>query len=658
MNISEDMLDEALAAKLRNRNLRKFCSDPQYEKRCEDLGLSRSAFRKWKDAYVGEVEANRIETLTPESLIPVILREGPDGIGSRLVPNFLSYLERVSPEDMAKLKNIRAVTDCRYQEEWNVAARMMQRKVIMHVGPTNSGKTHTAIERLKEARNGIYCSPLRLLAHEVYLRMNRMGKPCQLITGEERRQPEVDGVPIPVPIGPYDEPMVPLTASTIEMANMAAPYDVAVIDEIQMISDMQRGWAWVQALQGLQAKEIHLCGEPTAVPLVKRLFAAMSEDVEVYTYDRLSPLKVDRASLNGKWSNIRKGDCVVTFSRDKIFQTKRLIEKATGMKCAVIYGALPPGTRAEQARLFNDSSSGYDVMVASDAVGMGLNLNIQRVVFETMYKYDGDSMKPISISQTRQIGGRAGRFKSMYDCGVVTTFEKRDIPLLEKKINASPAPIASAGFKPPTVMVETLSRHFPKVPFAKLWAMFKDCANLGSKYHICSFKDSETIANAIEEVPLLIKDRYQFMYAPIQTRDSVVVNNAVKFAKALAARKPCHVADFVELPSTVPKSKEELLELESTHRTTILYLWLHFHYPTIYIDVEEAQELKVKCEQMIQNSLTEAHNKRKSKMRGAMASSPPNGKKCGEIYDNATSFQTQRPDRCRNQATGYASIQT
>ena len=133
------------------------------------------------------------------------------------------------------------------------------------------------------------------------------------------------------------------------MADLATRYEISVIDEIQMLSDMQRGWAWTQALLGLQAKEIHLCGEPTAVPIIKRLFMAMQEDVEVRNYDRLSPLQVSKTSLDGKWENICKGDCVVAFSRDKIFKIKREIESMTGMRCAVVYGALPPETRAESA---------------------------------------------------------------------------------------------------------------------------------------------------------------------------------------------------------------------------------------------------------------------------------------------------------------------
>lgn len=196
------------------------------------------------------------------------------------------------------------------------------------MGPTNSGKTYRALNRLAEAESGIYCGPLRLLAHEIYEKMNAKNIACNLLTGEERR--EVD-------------PYAPLTSSTVEMATLARRLEVAVVDEIQMIADPFRGWAWTQALLGLQAKEIHLCGEPSIVPLVKSIAEALDEEVIVNEYQRLSPVSVLDKSLENDWSRIRKGDCVIAFSRIQIFEIKDKIEKETGLKCAVVYGALPPG---------------------------------------------------------------------------------------------------------------------------------------------------------------------------------------------------------------------------------------------------------------------------------------------------------------------------
>jgi ATP-dependent RNA helicase SUPV3L1/SUV3 len=128
------------------------------------------------------------------------------------------------------------------------AARSMKRHFVLHIGPTNSGKTHDAIEELIHADNGIYLAPLRLLAFELYERMNRGECPCSLVTGEE--QFIIDGARH--------------QSSTIEMLNVGQRYDVAVIDEAQMIADSERGGAWATAIMGVCAPRVHVCAAPEA----------------------------------------------------------------------------------------------------------------------------------------------------------------------------------------------------------------------------------------------------------------------------------------------------------------------------------------------------------------------------------------------------------
>jgi ATP-dependent RNA helicase SUPV3L1/SUV3 len=158
------------------------------------------------------------------------------------------------------------------------------------------------------------------------------------------------------------------------MAPINKELEVAVIDEIQMINSPERGWAWTQAFLGIQAREMHLCGEERTVPLIRELTAAMGDKLEIHRYQRLSPLKMMNKSLEGDLSKLQKGDCIVAFSVMGIHALREQIEKKTGRKVAIIYGSLPPETRAHQARLFNNPENDYDFLVASDAIGMGLNL--------------------------------------------------------------------------------------------------------------------------------------------------------------------------------------------------------------------------------------------------------------------------------------------
>ncbi|KAI9455720.1 hypothetical protein BJY52DRAFT_1224580, partial [Lactarius psammicola] len=193
-------------------------------------------------------------------------------------------------------------------------ARTMRRKLVLHVGPTNSGKTHTALRTLAASRVGAYGGPLRLLAHEIYQRLNtgqivplgaeateyskwtrRAGtrmrlkhgnalfaRPCSLLTGDERRVTEG----------------ATLCSCTVEMLSLERRYDVVVIDEIQMIADSQRGHAWTAAVLGVAADELHMCGEERAVPIIEALAEITGDELVINRYQRLSPLVVAPRSLD------------------------------------------------------------------------------------------------------------------------------------------------------------------------------------------------------------------------------------------------------------------------------------------------------------------------------------------------------------------------
>ena len=296
---------------------------------------------------------------------------GQVGLDAQL--KYMVYGLRANREfSRASLGDLKKLADLRYPVEWYPSTRRVQRTIHLHVGPTNSGKTYHALKRLEQAESGLYAGPLRLLAHEVYVRLNAQGKSCHLVTGDERQIKEDEGTA--------------MTSCTVEMASMQQNMEVAVIDEIQMIGDKERGWAWTQALLGLKAKELHLCGEERTVPLIRELAAAVGDKLEVHNYKRLSPLKSMSTSLQGRYRDLRKGDCVVVFSRMGIHAMKATIERQTGKRVAVIYGSLPPETRTQQARLFNDPDNEYDILVASDAIGMGLNLYVFTIYAGVMEK--------------------------------------------------------------------------------------------------------------------------------------------------------------------------------------------------------------------------------------------------------------------------------
>ena len=296
-----------------------------------------------------------------ESLRRAYNQHGAIGMDAQLKFAFQGHIAN-SAFTKSDIWNQALLADLRYPPEWYPATRAFHRTIHLHVGPTNSGKTYHALKRLEQAESGIYAGPLRLLAHEVYSRLNAKGKLCHLITGDERIVTE------------SDTRETNMSSCTVEMVPINKEVEVAVVDEIQMIGSRDRGWAWTQAVLGLKAKELHVCGEERAVPLMKELAATTGEKLEIHRYTRLSPLRTMSTSLEGDLTKLRKGDCVVTFSRMGIHALKKAIEQQTGKRVAVVYGSLPPETRAQQAKLFNDPDNDYDILVASDAIGMGLNL--------------------------------------------------------------------------------------------------------------------------------------------------------------------------------------------------------------------------------------------------------------------------------------------
>lgn len=328
----------------------------------DSLQLTRDGFdREW---FAFERSVNQwVRQETPElQALADADRRNKDSLETRL--RYLFYAHIYGGRfTAAELTNQKEMADLRHPAEWYPNTRQVQRTVHIHVGPTNSGKTYHALKRLEQASTGIYLGPLRLLAHEVYTRLNAKGKTCALITGEEQRMPQ-------------DEPPT-MFSCTVEMAPLGAQYfDVAVIDEIQMINHPERGWAWTQAFLGLRTAEIHLCGEARTVPLLKELCALVGDKVHIHEYERLTPLQVQSESLGGNLNSLEKGDCIVAFTVLGIHALRKTIEQRTGKNCAIVYGSLPPETRAQQARLFNDPDNDYDFLVASDAIGMGLNLYV------------------------------------------------------------------------------------------------------------------------------------------------------------------------------------------------------------------------------------------------------------------------------------------
>ena len=552
-------------------------------------------------------------------------------------------------------------TDLRFPTEWYTDARSMQRVVHLHVGPTNSGKTYNALKRLEEAESGFYAGPLRLLAHEVWSRFKSKGKRCDLVTGDDIRRE----------VGEH----VAMTSSTVEMVDTKAEVEVAVIDEIQMIADEERGHAWTRAFLGAFAKEVHVCGEARVVPLIRELAASTGDSLHIHRYERLSPLKAANVSLRSDLKNLRKGDCVVAFSVIGIHALKAEIELATGRRVAIVYGGLPPETRARQAELFNDPENDYDYLVASNAIGMGLNLAIKRVVFQAISKYNGMYNERLSVSDIRQIGGRAGRYRSAFQdkqssrqtispspqdkknetlpTGFVTTLHEDDLSFVQGAMQKEPDPITVARVLPPLEIVEEYAAGLPKgLPFEYVMNRLLQEAELHPRYKLCDARSQLQGVQVIDKVDGLTPgQRYLICLSPAENRLVSGQKVSQALAKAIASKKAITIADVPEIPLEIleqPMSgkREYLSGLEALHKAIIQYLWLSYRFQTIFKDQAMAMHAKELVEQKINTTLVEfsANPKlRKSSLQHFKSFVNPNNAESTPLSDSSSSSISEGP---------------
>ncbi|KAM5140701.1 ATP-dependent RNA helicase SUPV3L1, mitochondrial [Mantella aurantiaca] len=513
-----------------------------------------------------------------------------------LFPFFMGYAKQVFPM-LDCMDDLRKISDLRLPPNWYSDARAIQRKIIFHSGPTNSGKTYHAIQSYLGAKSGIYCGPLKLLAHEIYKKTNDAGVPCDLITGEELITVDPEGR------------SASHAACTIEMCSVNTPYEVAVIDEIQMIRDPGRGWAWTRALLGLCAQEIHVCGEAAAIKLVTELMYTTGEEVEVQHYKRLTPIKILDHALESL-DKLRPGDCIVCFNKNDIYSVSRQIE-ARGLECAVIYGSLPPGTKIAQANKFNDPKDPCKILVATDAIGMGLNLSIKRIIFNTLLKptvnEKGEKgMDIISTSQALQIGGRAGRFSSIYKDGEITTMLQNDLPQLKEILNKPVTDIQAAGLHPTAEQIEMFAYHLPDATLSNLIDIFVSLSQVDGHYFVCNIEDFKFVADMIQHIPLNLRTRYVFCTAPINRSLPFVCTSLLKFARQFSRNEPLTfqwLCKHVHWPVSAPKNIKDLMHLETVHDILDLYLWLSYRFMDMFPHAGLVRSVQKELDAIIQNGV-------------------------------------------------------
>jgi len=498
-------------------------------------------------------------------------------------------------------------------------ARELKRKIIFHVGPTNSGKTYGALQALKEATTGYYLAPLRLLALEGYESLKAEGVHTSLITGEE----EI-----------IDEHSTHIS-STIEMMNSSVDVDVCVIDEIQMIADRDRGWAWANALIGAPAKTVILTGSSDALEAVTELCEYLEEELVVKRFERKNELVVMTQPTSIK--QIEPKTAIVAFSRKEVLALKhRLSER---YRVSVVYGNLSPEVRREEARRFREGES--DILVATDAISMGLNLPIKTILFAKDNKFDGLRRRELMPTEVKQISGRAGRY-GIEEKGYVGALDESILYTIEEAFHA-PLPDLKLPF---TVMaslehVLLIGEILETENILEILGFFADNMEFEGPFVAANIDSMLEIAAIVSEYDLDLKTRYYLSCAPASISSPYIESVFHRYIRQIEAGKKVLYIPPRDLPAFA-QTNDMLLNAEDRVREISLYLWLSFKFPDLFEDTQKAINARARLNQFIEKSL----------QKGSFTKTC---RTCGKVLDFSYRFSICDECHSKGSKSGYVS---
>ncbi|GAB6967888.1 hypothetical protein JCM25156A_19250 [Komagataeibacter kakiaceti JCM 25156] len=465
-------------------------------------------------------------------------------------------------------------------------ARALKRRITLVTGPTNSGKSHTALDALAAAESGLALAPLRLLAHEFRESLVARGVPTSLATGEER----------------IDVPGSRHLAATVEMCPLHNPVDVAIIDEAQMLTDPDRGAAWTAAIMGAPARHLFVLGAPDCIPMVRRIAELCGDPVDEIRLERKSPLvAADRAVAV---QELQKHDALIAFSRREVLDLRAML-LAHGKRVAVVYGALSPEVRRAEAQRFNSGDA--DILIATDAIGMGLNLTIRRVIFAALRKYDGTQTRDLNPQEVKQIGGRAGRY-GKHEQGVVAVLEGVGSPsFIHAMLAAPPQPIEDMRpqVQPDADIVQAVAAEigsdslFGVLVRIRRAVLRRDDPN----YRLANMEQAFAIATALEGVTdLTLAQRWVYAMCPVDDRDNGI-ERLVHWAADHAAGNAVPPPGTGRLPAPERAERTELERAEKRHKRLVAWRWLALRFPEAYVNREEAEATTARLNDWIEDVL-------------------------------------------------------
>ena len=463
-------------------------------------------------------------------------------------------------------------------------ARELRRKLTLHIGPTNSGKTYEAMKKLEHADTGYYLAPLRLLALEGYETLKSKGIDSSLITGEEQLLNE-DATHI---------------SSTIEMLNFEVDVDVCVIDEVQMIDDRDRGWAWANAIIGAPAKEIIMTGSSNSKEAIVALAEYLGEELEIVEFERKNPLTLMENPVHVK--DVEEATAVIAFSRKDVLKLKQNFSRFFSV--SVVYGNLSPEVRREEARRFREKET--QILIATDAIAMGMNLPIKTLLFSKAEKFDGVSQRNLVASEIHQVSGRAGRY-GLNEEGYVGALSMDVLKIIKKNFYKE-AKVITMPFKVMANLehIKLVGSILEENSLTEILKFFVENMEFDGPFRASSLDDMLEAALIVDGYDLDIATKYHLACAPLTLKSPYILAAYESYVAALERKLPV-LYTAPALVGSFAQTTDELLRAEDMVKEISLYLWLGYRFKDYFEDMQKAIQSRGVLNKFIEESLQQSH---------------------------------------------------
>jgi len=473
-------------------------------------------------------------------------------------------------------------------------ARELRRKLTLHIGPTNSGKTYQAMQKLQEADTGYYLAPLRLLALEGYETLKDQGIESSLITGEEQI---------------IDDDATHIS-STIEMLNFDVDVDVCVIDEVQMIDDRDRGWAWANAIIGAPAKEIIMTGSVNSKEAVIALAEYLGEELEIIEFKRKNPLTLLDIPTDVK--DVKEGSAIIAFSRRDVLRLKQNFSPYFSV--SVVYGNLSPEVRREEARRFRQKET--QILIATDAIAMGMNLPIKTILFSKAEKFDGITQRNLLPSEVHQISGRAGRY-GLNEEGYVGALSL-DVLKIVKKNFYKEAKSITIPFKVMANLehIKLVGNILEESSLQEILRFFVENMEFNGPFNATNLDDMLEASAIVDNFDLDIATKYHLACAPLTLKSPYIIAAFESYIMALEKKEPVRYVR-PSLVGDYAQTADELLRAEDMVKEISLYLWLSYRFDEYFIDEEKARQSRGILNKYIEMTLQQSQLAQRCKLCGA-----------------------------------------